>query len=94
MKYITVEWSKGVTIIRSELETGSESELTEHEQIINELHSKVEKLNLACITASTFDANELFVIKLGCNALKKGTQPNSMLDHDIDHLLEKIGKAV
>ena len=44
MKYISVEWSKGVTIIRSKPETGSEDNLTEHEEIINELYDRLKIL--------------------------------------------------
>ena len=43
MKHILVEWSKGVTQIRSEPETGSEDSLTEQEEIINELYAKLKK---------------------------------------------------
>ena len=49
MKYIYVEWSKGVTQIRSEPETGSEDSLTEQEQIINELHTKLKLLNIGVV---------------------------------------------
>jgi hypothetical protein len=46
-KHIVIERPNGiVTIVRSELETATEDPLTEHEQIINELYSKVEKLGL------------------------------------------------
>ena len=44
MKHILVEWSKGITQIRSEPETGSEDSLTEQEEIINELYAKLKKL--------------------------------------------------
>ena len=50
MKYIYVEWSKGVTQIRSEPETGSEDSLTEQEQIINELHTKLKLLNIGDVS--------------------------------------------
>ena len=43
MKHILVEWSKGITQIRSEPETGSEDSLTEQEEIINELYAKLKK---------------------------------------------------
>lgn len=46
-KHIVIERPNGiVTIVRSELETPSETPLTEHEQIINELYSKVKNLGL------------------------------------------------
>ena len=50
-KYIVIERPNGVvTIVRSEIETGSEEPLTEHEQIINELYSKVKKLDLTPVS--------------------------------------------
>lgn len=46
-KHIVIERPNGtVTIVRSEIETPSEDPLTEHEQIINELYSKVKNLGL------------------------------------------------
>lgn len=46
-KHIVIERPNGiVTIVRSEIETPSEEPLTEHEQIINELYSKVKNLGL------------------------------------------------
>ena len=46
-KHIVIERPNGtVTIVRSEIETASEEPLTEHEQIINELYSKVKNLCL------------------------------------------------
>lgn len=52
-KYIEIERPNGmVTIVRSELETGSEEPLTEHEQIINELYSKVKNLNIPAVIKS------------------------------------------
>jgi len=52
-KQIVIERPNGtVTIVRSELETASEDPLTEHEQIINELHSKVKNLGLFSVTRS------------------------------------------
>jgi len=51
MKHILVKRPDGkVTLVRSKVETGSETELTEHEQIINELHSKVENLHLQLVS--------------------------------------------
>ncbi len=44
MKYIGIERPNGmITIVRSELETGSESPLTDEEEIINELWNKLKK---------------------------------------------------
>lgn len=41
-KYIAIERENGtVTLIRSELETVTETPLTEHEKIINELYKKL-----------------------------------------------------
>ena len=55
-KYIVIERLNGVvTIVRSEIETASEEPLTEHEQIINELYSKVKKLNLTLVSKSVCD---------------------------------------
>jgi hypothetical protein len=51
-KSILIERPNGmVTIVRSELETASEDALTEHEEIINELYSKVkESDSLPCVS--------------------------------------------
>ena len=50
-EHIVIERPNGkVTIVRSRLETASEDELTEHEQIINELHSKVKDLGLFSVS--------------------------------------------
>ena len=50
-KHIVIERPNGVvTIVRSELETPSETPLTEHEQIINELYGKVKNLGLFSVS--------------------------------------------
>jgi predicted Zn-ribbon and HTH transcriptional regulator len=57
-KYIEIERPNGiVTIVRSELETGGEEPLTEHEQIINELYSKVKNLNISGVSHRSWECN-------------------------------------
>ena len=49
-KYIAIERPNGmVTLVRSIIETASEYPLTEHEEIINELYSKVKNLNIPAV---------------------------------------------
>ena len=54
-KHILITRPNGsVTIVRKELETGSETPLTEHEKIINELQEKVENLTMSLVGVSVF----------------------------------------
>jgi len=58
-KYIGIERPNGmITIVRSGLETASEDPLTEHEQIINELYSKVKNLNKPAVINQVCDEED------------------------------------
>ena len=68
-----------VTLVRKQVETLSEDPLTDHEQIINELHEQL-KLNVVGVMLPSTEQAESFLI--GCNLHPHTNQSLKVLTED------------